>query len=70
MTLTDILGAEDALGDMDFKVAGTRDMITALQLDTKIESLPADVLVQAMGQARDARLFILDAMADVIAGPA
>jgi polyribonucleotide nucleotidyltransferase len=69
LTLTDILGAEDALGDMDFKVAGTRDMITALQLDTKIESLPADILIGAMDQARDARLFILDAMADVIASP-
>jgi polyribonucleotide nucleotidyltransferase len=69
VTLTDILGAEDHLGDMDFKVAGTRDMITALQLDTKIESLPAEVLVQAMGQAREARLFILDKMAAVIAGP-
>jgi len=69
VTLTDILGAEDALGDMDFKVAGTRDMITALQLDTKIESLPADVLIQAMGQAREARLFILDAMAEVLAEP-
>jgi len=69
VTLTDILGAEDHLGDMDFKVAGTRDMITALQLDTKIESLPAEVLVQAMGQAREARLFILDKMAEVIAGP-
>ena len=54
---------------MDFKVAGTRDMITALQLDTKIESLPAEVLVEAMGQARDARLSILDAMAEVIAEP-
>jgi polyribonucleotide nucleotidyltransferase len=69
VTLTDILGAEDHLGDMDFKVAGTRDMITALQLDTKIESLPAEVLVQAMAQAREARLFILDKMAEVIAGP-
>jgi polyribonucleotide nucleotidyltransferase len=69
VTLTDILGAEDALGDMDFKVAGTRDMITALQLDTKIESLPAEVLIEAMGQARDARMFILDAMAQVIAEP-
>lgn len=69
VTLTDILGAEDALGDMDFKVAGTRDMITALQLDTKIEGLPADVLIEAMGQAREARLFILDAMAEVIAEP-
>jgi polyribonucleotide nucleotidyltransferase len=69
VTLTDILGAEDHLGDMDFKVAGTRDMITALQLDTKIESLPAEVLVKAMGQAREARLFILDKMAEVIEGP-
>jgi polyribonucleotide nucleotidyltransferase len=63
VTLTDILGAEDHLGDMDFKVAGTRDMITALQLDTKIESLPAEVLVEAMAQAREARFFILDRMA-------
>jgi polyribonucleotide nucleotidyltransferase len=69
VTLTDILGAEDHLGDMDFKVAGTRDMITALQLDTKIESLPAEVLVQAMGQAREARHFILDKMAEALAGP-
>ena len=69
VTLTDILGAEDALGDMDFKVAGTRDMITALQLDTKIESLPAEVLIGAMDQARDARFFILDEMERVIAGP-
>jgi polyribonucleotide nucleotidyltransferase len=69
VTLTDILGAEDALGDMDFKVAGTREMITALQLDTKIESLPAEVLSQAMDQARDARLFILDAMLAVLAEP-
>jgi polyribonucleotide nucleotidyltransferase len=69
VTLTDILGAEDALGDMDFKVAGTRDMITAMQLDTKIESLPAEVLATALDQAHDARLFILDAMAEVIAGP-
>ncbi|RPI26095.1 MAG: polyribonucleotide nucleotidyltransferase [Actinobacteria bacterium] len=69
VTLTDILGAEDALGDMDFKVAGTRDMITALQLDTKIESLPAQVLVDAMEQARQARLVILDAMAEVLPEP-
>lgn len=69
VTLTDILGSEDALGDMDFKVAGTKDMITALQLDTKIEGLPADVLITAMRQAREARIFILDAMADVLAGP-
>ncbi len=48
-TLTDILGAEDAFGDMDFKVAGTADAITALQLDTKIEGIPADVLIAALG---------------------
>ncbi len=69
VTLTDILGAEDALGDMDFKVAGTREMITALQLDTKIESLPAEVLAKALDQAREARLFILDALADVLPEP-
>ena len=69
VTLTDILGAEDALGDMDFKVAGTADMITALQLDTKIQGLPSEVLNDALSQARDARLFILKAMADVIDGP-
>ncbi len=69
VTLTDILGVEDHLGDMDFKVAGTRDMITALQLDTKIEGLPADVLISAMNQARDARHFILEAMAATIDGP-
>jgi polyribonucleotide nucleotidyltransferase len=69
VTLTDILGAEDHLGDMDFKVAGTRDMITALQLDTKIESLPADVLVRAMAQAREARHYILDKMAEALPEP-
>lgn len=69
VTLTDILGAEDALGDMDFKVAGTEDMITALQLDTKIESLPAQVLIDAMNQAKDARLFILGKMTDVLPAP-
>jgi len=69
VTLTDILGVEDHLGDMDFKVAGTADMITALQLDTKIEGLPADVLIDAMNQALDARLFILNAMSEVIAEP-
>ncbi|NND03059.1 MAG: polyribonucleotide nucleotidyltransferase [Acidimicrobiia bacterium] len=69
VTLTDILGAEDALGDMDFKVAGTSDMITALQLDTKIESLPASVLSDAMAQAKDARMFILGKMAEVLEGP-
>jgi len=69
VTLTDILGAEDAFGDMDFKVAGTRDAVTALQLDTKIDGLPADVLGKALHQARDARLVILDVMAGAISEP-
>jgi polyribonucleotide nucleotidyltransferase len=69
VTLTDILGAEDALGDMDFKVAGTSETITALQLDTKIEGLPAEVLAQALEQSRVARLHILDKMNEVIASP-
>ena len=68
-TLTDILGAEDAFGDMDFKVAGTEDFITALQLDTKIDGLPADVLAQALQQAREARLQILQVMRETIAEP-
>src|SRR5437879_6451302 len=68
-TLTDILGAEDAFGDMDFKVAGTSDFVTALQLDTKIDGLPADVLAKALQQARDARLQILDVMNKTIAEP-
>ena len=59
-TLTDILGAEDAFGDMDFKVAGTAEFVTALQLDTKIDGLPSDVLAQALQQAREARLEILE----------
>nr|WP_291821875.1 hypothetical protein [Candidatus Microthrix sp.] len=61
-TLTDILGAEDAFGDMDFKVAGTSEFVTALQLDTKIEGIPADVLIAALNQAKEARLAILDSM--------
>jgi len=61
-TLTDILGSEDAFGDMDFKVAGTADFVTALQLDTKIDGLPADVLAKALQQAREARLQILEVM--------
>ncbi len=69
VTLTDILGAEDHLGDMDFKVAGTEDMITALQLDTKIESLPSEILARAMMQAREARMFILGKMAEVLPAP-
>src|SRR5215471_12710251 len=68
-TLTDILGAEDAFGDMDFKVAGTADFVTALQLDTKIDGLPADVLAQALQQAKEARLRILDIMRAAIAEP-
>src|SRR5262249_24585355 len=69
VTLTDILGAEDAFGDMDFKVAGMADAVTALQLDTKIDGLPADVLAAALQQAREARLKILDVMAGAIAAP-
>ena len=69
VTLTDILGAEDALGDMDFKVAGTKDYITALQLDTKVTGLPAGVLNDALKQARDARLHILEEMLKVIPAP-
>ena len=67
--LTDILGAEDALGDMDFKVAGTRDFVTAIQLDTKLDGIPASVLGGALTQARDARLHILDVMAQAISEP-
>jgi polyribonucleotide nucleotidyltransferase len=66
VTLTDILGAEDAYGDMDFKVAGTRDFVTALQLDTKLTGIPASVLGSALQQARDARMTILDVMAEAI----
>jgi polyribonucleotide nucleotidyltransferase len=69
VTLTDILGAEDALGDMDFKVAGTRDYVTALQLDTKVTGLPAEVLAGALKQARDARLYILDKMLEALPEP-
>jgi polyribonucleotide nucleotidyltransferase len=70
VTLTDILGAEDAFGDMDFKVAGTRDVITALQLDTKLDGIPASVLAAALRQARGARLTILDVMRAAIDAPA
>jgi len=69
VTLTDILGSEDAFGDMDFKVAGTADAVTALQLDTKIAGLPADVLAKALLQAKEARLAILEVMAGAIAEP-
>jgi polyribonucleotide nucleotidyltransferase len=69
VTLTDILGAEDAYGDMDFKVAGTKDFITALQLDTKLDGIPASVLAAALQQARGARLTILDVMSSAIDVP-
>ncbi|HMQ25770.1 MAG TPA: polyribonucleotide nucleotidyltransferase, partial [Acidimicrobiales bacterium] len=67
--LTDILGAEDAFGDMDFKVAGTAEFVTALQLDTKISGLPAEVLAKALDQAKDARLKILEVMREAIPEP-
>jgi polyribonucleotide nucleotidyltransferase len=69
VALTDILGAEDAFGDMDFKVAGTRDFVTALQLDTKLDGIPAEVLAAALTQAKEARNTILDVMNEEIAGP-
>ena len=69
LTLTDILGAEDAFGDMDFKVAGTEDAVTALQLDTKIDGIPADVLAAALQQAREARMEILKSMNSALAAP-
>ena len=69
ITLTDILGAEDAFGDMDFKVAGTAEAVTALQLDTKIDGIPADVLTEALQQAKVARLEILDVMNAAISAP-
>ena len=69
VTLTDILGAEDAFGDMDFKVAGTAEFVTALQLDTKLDGIPAAVLAAALQQAKAARMTILDVMAQAIAQP-
>jgi len=69
VALTDILGAEDAFGDMDFKVAGTKEFVTALQLDTKLDGIPAEVLAAALTQARDARLTILEVMAEAIDAP-
>lgn len=69
VALTDILGAEDALGDMDFKVAGTRDFVTALQLDTKLDGIPAEVLAAALGQAHDARQAILDLIEEAVPEP-
>ena len=67
--LTDILGAEDALGDMDFKVAGTSEFITAIQLDTKLDGIPASVLAGALDQAKEARTQILQVINDAISGP-
>ncbi|WP_194834829.1 polyribonucleotide nucleotidyltransferase [Nocardia sp. XZ_19_369] len=69
VALTDILGAEDAFGDMDFKVAGTRDFVTALQLDTKLDGIPSQVLAGALSQAHDARTAILEVMAEAIDTP-
>jgi polyribonucleotide nucleotidyltransferase len=69
VTLTDILGAEDALGDMDFKVAGTKDFVTAIQLDMKVTGLPGEVLAEALNQAKEARLKILDVMLQAIPAP-
>jgi polyribonucleotide nucleotidyltransferase len=69
VTLTDILGAEDAFGDMDFKCAGTKDFVTALQLDTKLDGIPSQVLAAALSQAKDARLTILEVMAEAIDSP-
>ncbi|GAA2473372.1 polyribonucleotide nucleotidyltransferase [Winogradskya humida] len=70
IALTDILGAEDAFGDMDFKVAGTSEFVTALQLDTKLDGIPSDVLAGALQQAHEARATILDVMTAAIEGPA
>ncbi len=69
VALTDILGAEDAFGDMDFKVAGTKDFVTALQLDTKLDGIPSEVLAAALNQAKDARLTILEVIGEAIDGP-
>jgi polyribonucleotide nucleotidyltransferase len=69
VALTDILGAEDAFGDMDFKVAGTKDFVTALQLDTKLDGIPSQVLASALAQAKDARMTILEVMAEAIDSP-
>jgi polyribonucleotide nucleotidyltransferase len=69
VALTDILGAEDAFGDMDFKVAGTKDFVTALQLDTKLDGIPSEVLGAALNQAKDARFTILEVMAEAISTP-
>jgi polyribonucleotide nucleotidyltransferase len=69
VVLTDIQGAEDHLGDMDFKVAGTKDGITALQMDIKIKGITAEIMQKALAQAKTARLQILDKMLDTIPAP-
>jgi polyribonucleotide nucleotidyltransferase len=69
VTLTDILGAEDALGDMDFKVAGTSEFVTAIQLDMKVSGMPSEVLAGALDQAKEARLKVLDVMLEAIPAP-
>jgi polyribonucleotide nucleotidyltransferase len=69
VALTDILGAEDAFGDMDFKVAGTAEFVTALQLDTKLDGIPSEVLAAALAQAKDARLTILEVIGEAIDRP-
>ncbi len=69
VALTDILGAEDAFGDMDFKVAGTPEFVTALQLDTKLDGIPSEVLAAALAQAKDARMTILEVLGEAIDGP-
>ena len=69
VALTDILGAEDAFGDMDFKVAGTQGLITALQLDTKLDGIPSEVLASALEQAKGARMTILDVISEAISEP-
>jgi len=67
--LTDILGDEDHLGDMDFKVAGTRDGVTSVQMDIKIKGLSKDIMVKALNQAKEARMFILDKLYEAIPEP-
>ena len=67
--LSDILGDEDHLGDMDFKVTGTREGITAFQMDTKIAGVPREVMAKALAQARDGRLHILDEMDNCLSAP-
>ena len=67
--LTDILGDEDHLGDMDFKVAGTKDGVTALQMDIKVQGITADIMESALEKAKNARLHILEKMNAVISGP-